>query len=192
MNLDKYYLCPLSPIKTYLLTALTMPFVRLASLCDSPERDRNLSLAQADQRAIHGIKSLARNLWASPGIIDLCLSCRTQLLIAVTLHTLWVALFLQSIDIMIMESSNNTRSGVWSDEEHKSFEQACILYGWGSWELASTFIPTRSTTQVKSHGQKFAISNPKRMTLLINQHAKSNVFKSQHKKGIPMKIIGPK
>ena len=56
----------------------------------------------------------------------------------------------------------------------------------------STFIPTRTTTQVKSHGQKFAISNPKRMTLLINQHAKSNVFKSQHKKGIPMKINGPK
>jgi SHAQKYF class myb-like DNA-binding protein len=54
------------------------------------------------------------------------------------------------------------RSGRWSDEEHKIYLKAKLLYG-SDWHLIALMVGTRSRVQVKSHDQKFKI-NMKRST----------------------------
>lgn len=47
-------------------------------------------------------------------------------------------------------------SGRWNEEEHKKFIEAILLYG-NEWKRVQQYIKTRSSTQARSHAQKFFI-----------------------------------
>jgi SHAQKYF class myb-like DNA-binding protein len=49
---------------------------------------------------------------------------------------------------------NNFNNGRWTEEEHKKFIQSILLYG-NEWRNVEKFIGTRSSTQARSHAQKF-------------------------------------
>lgn len=49
---------------------------------------------------------------------------------------------------------NHFNVGRWSEDEHKKFIQAIFLYG-NDWKLVQKHIKTRSSTQSRSHSQKF-------------------------------------
>jgi len=51
------------------------------------------------------------------------------------------------------EEFNNGR---WNEEEHKKFIEAILLYG-NEWKRVQQYIKTRSSTQARSHAQKFFI-----------------------------------
>ncbi len=46
--------------------------------------------------------------------------------------------------------------GRWNEEEHKKFIEAILLYG-NEWKRVQQYIKTRSSTQARSHAQKFFI-----------------------------------
>lgn len=52
------------------------------------------------------------------------------------------------------KSSIEGVTGRWTKEEHKRFLEAFNLYG-KNWKKVQEFVGTRSTTQVRSHAQKY-------------------------------------
>jgi SHAQKYF class myb-like DNA-binding protein len=58
--------------------------------------------------------------------------------------------------------AQNCNNGRWSQEEHKRFIEAMFLYG-NEWKKVQQHINTRSSTQARSHAQKFFISVKKKL-----------------------------
>lgn len=48
----------------------------------------------------------------------------------------------------------NYNTGRWTDEEHKKFLEAILIYG-NEWKSVQKYISSRSSTQARSHAQKF-------------------------------------
>ena len=72
------------------------------------------------------------------------------------------------------ESENPNRAlGMWTQEEHSQFEQACIQFGWGDWLNVTTQIPTRDKNEVKSHAQEFDIHHLGDRERLEKAHAEA-------------------
>uniref|UniRef100_A0A7S3JFE6 Uncharacterized protein n=1 Tax=Euplotes harpa TaxID=151035 RepID=A0A7S3JFE6_9SPIT len=49
--------------------------------------------------------------------------------------------------------SQNVNFGRWSDEEHKKFLEAIVIYG-RDWKKVQGYVGTRTSTQARSHAQK--------------------------------------
>lgn len=62
----------------------------------------------------------------------------------------------KKIEIPISESPNNQNfnTGRWSEEEHQKFVDGVLKYG-NDWKKVQELIKTRSSTQARSHAQKF-------------------------------------
>ena len=77
---------------------------------------------------------------------------------------------------IIDEETGNT-IGRWSREEHKKFIEAIIRFG-NNWKLVQEYINTRTSTQARSHAQKFFEKIKKNKTLknfkLINTECSEN------------------
>jgi SHAQKYF class myb-like DNA-binding protein len=70
----------------------------------------------------------------------------------------------------IDESQSNTLStGRWTQEEHNKFLEGILLYG-NEWKQVSQHIKTRSSTQARSHSQKFLIPIKKKLTEKLANH----------------------
>ena len=65
--------------------------------------------------------------------------------------------------------NNEYHSGRWSNEEHQKFIEGIINYG-NEWKRVQSIIKTRSSTQARSHAQKFFL----RMKKEINQNVLSD------------------
>ncbi len=52
------------------------------------------------------------------------------------------------------ESRRKTKSGKWTDEEHRRFLEAIELYG-NVWKSVESHVGTRSCAQIRSHSQKY-------------------------------------
>lgn len=67
----------------------------------------------------------------------------------------------------------NYNTGRWSQEEHKKFIEAIIKYG-NEWKKIKEFIGSRSSTQARSHAQKFFIRLKKKLfekKLIVNKQS---------------------
>ena len=71
----------------------------------------------------------------------------------------------------------NFQTGKWTDEEHEKFIEGILNYG-NEWKKVQQIIKTRSSTQARSHAQKFFLRIKK---LINNSEEKGNNKKSKEK-----------
>ena len=64
------------------------------------------------------------------------------------------------------------QSGKWTDEEHEKFIEGILNYG-NEWKKVQQIIKTRSSTQARSHAQKFFLRIKK---LMKNSEDKNNIY----------------
>ena len=55
-------------------------------------------------------------------------------------------------------NENKYQSGKWTEEEHEKFIEGILNYG-NEWKKVQQIIKTRSSTQARSHAQKFFFEN---------------------------------
>ena len=61
-----------------------------------------------------------------------------------------------------IEKNNGIHSdGRWNTEEHIRFIRGCLLYG-NNWKKVESHVKTRTSTQIRSHAQKFLIKLKKK------------------------------
>jgi SHAQKYF class myb-like DNA-binding protein len=79
--------------------------------------------------------------------------------------------------------SNNTKGGCdyntgrWTDEEHKKFLEAILIYG-NEWKKVQKCISTRSSTQARSHAQKFFLRIRKYFKNIEEKNPNGDIFTS--------------
>ena len=73
----------------------------------------------------------------------------------------------------ILEKETNYLTGRWNFEEHKKFIEAIIKFG-NNWKLVQKYIKTRSSTQARSHAQKFFIKLKKAKLISNNNFDLTN------------------
>ena len=69
-------------------------------------------------------------------------------------------------------SSADAAAGKWTDAECAQFEKGIILHGWGKWTQVGQLVNTRSSTQIKSHAQKFQKCHPDEVKRLQKEHSR--------------------
>ena len=69
------------------------------------------------------------------------------------------------------EDNSSRNSGRWGKEEHVRFLQGCLQYG-NNWKKVETYVKTRTSTQIRSHAQKYLKKIDKKY--LQNQNNSSN------------------
>ena len=72
-------------------------------------------------------------------------------------------------------NENKYQSGKWTEEEHEKFIEGILNYG-NEWKKVQKIIKTRSSTQARSHAQKFFLRIEK---LINNNEVKGNKKKSK-------------
>src|SRR5690606_23037215 len=60
--------------------------------------------------------------------------------------------------------SERINSGRWKESEHKKFLEAIIYFG-NDWKCVHKFIKSRSSTQARSHAQKFLLKLRKKLKI---------------------------
>ena len=70
-------------------------------------------------------------------------------------------------------------NGRWSDDEHKKFLKGIIEYG-NKWKKIQNIIITRSSTQARSHAQKFFLRIKNDLKLKKNNIVKDNLNKNEN------------
>lgn len=73
----------------------------------------------------------------------------------------------------------NQKQGRWTRSEHIKFLQALILYG-RDWRAVQSFVKTRSSTQSRSHAQKF-FSKIRRKGISLSEFLEGIDFKNLEK-----------
>jgi len=70
--------------------------------------------------------------------------------------------------------NNNLKTGRWTNEEHISFLEAIFLYN-NNWKKVQHHIRTRSSTQARSHAQKFFITLKKKILQDLNNPTEEEI-----------------
>lgn len=65
---------------------------------------------------------------------------------------------------LVTISGDSYKSGRWSHEEHQKFVEAIFIYG-NDWKIVQKHICTRTSTQARSHAQKFLIRLKKKLQI---------------------------
>jgi len=66
-------------------------------------------------------------------------------------------------------------AGRWKDLEHKKFIEAVILFG-GNWKSVHKYVKSRTSTQARSHAQKFLVKLKKKLKILpVFDHASKTI-----------------
>ena len=76
----------------------------------------------------------------------------------------------------IINSNESYISGRWKKDEHQRFIEAIIKYG-NNWSLVQKFVGTRSSTQARSHAQKFFEKLKRNKVLKFNLDFSKNSLK---------------
>jgi SHAQKYF class myb-like DNA-binding protein len=86
----------------------------------------------------------------------------------------------QSVECEDNDSFNeNYNSGRWKPEENERFIQALLKYG-NEWKSVQKHVVTRSSSQTRSHAQKFFVKIKKTNLLDFNIDLNKNSIKSLH------------
>jgi SHAQKYF class myb-like DNA-binding protein len=83
------------------------------------------------------------------------------------------------------KSDNTFNTGRWQPEEHQRFIEAILKYG-NEWKLVQQHVVTRSSTQARSHAQKFFVKIKKTNLLDFNIDLNKNSIKSLHEQANQM------
>jgi SHAQKYF class myb-like DNA-binding protein len=87
-------------------------------------------------------------------------------------------LSISHISISHNTNCNTFHQGRWTDKEHKLFLEGLVLY-YNDWKLVQKHIGTRSSTQSRSHAQKFFISVKNKLCHLENEgELKEHIYQS--------------
>jgi len=62
------------------------------------------------------------------------------------------------------ECRHRIKNGRWTEEEHKKFINAILLFG-NDWKEVESYIITRNSTQARSHAQKFLIKLKRKLEI---------------------------
>lgn len=73
--------------------------------------------------------------------------------------------YLNSIEDKII-SEPELKQGRWSDQEHRNFIKGILKTGKNNWKKLEEEIPTRTSTQIRSHAQKFLMKLLKKYNIL--------------------------
>ena len=89
-----------------------------------------------------------------------------------------------SINNKIKQRKNNLSNikyscGRWKEDEHKRFVEAIIKYG-NDWKQVQRYVKTRSSTQARSHAQKFFVKIKKAKILDFNLDLSKTSIKMFH------------
>lgn len=79
----------------------------------------------------------------------------------------------------LSQTNNNFSTGRWMPDEHKRFVEAIIKFG-NDWKKVQLHVRTRSSTQARSHAQKFFYKIKK--TDILDNPGKNNSIKQLHEK----------
>jgi SHAQKYF class myb-like DNA-binding protein len=78
-----------------------------------------------------------------------------------------------------VRKEENFNTGRWTQEEHRRFVEAIMRYG-NEWKNVQQFVKTRSSTQARSHAQKFFYKMKKNNLLDFDIDLNKNSIKSLH------------
>ena len=101
------------------------------------------------------------------------------------LHTNNISIQIKQKPIETQNKSDNKiykckfNNGRWSDDEHKKFLKGIIEYG-NKWKKIQNIIITRSSTQARSHAQKFFLRIKNDLKLKKNNIVKDNLNKNEN------------
>ncbi len=91
-----------------------------------------------------------------------------------------------STDDEYITSNSSFNSGRWSEEEHQKFIEGILEYG-NEWKKVQKIIKTRSSTQARSHAQKFFLRIKK--SIFEKKKNKNEEIKKGKEKNIDTEII---
>ena len=74
----------------------------------------------------------------------------------------------------IIKNNKINSKGRWIKEEHISFIKGCLLYG-NDWKKIEKYVKTRTSTQIRSHAQKFLIKLKKKYDI-YDENKQLNYF----------------
>lgn len=67
-----------------------------------------------------------------------------------------------------LNSQKNFRAGRWTEKEHKDFIRGIFKLRKNNWKKLEQEVPTRNSTQIRSHAQKFLAKLLKKYDILSN------------------------
>ena len=85
-------------------------------------------------------------------------------------------------------SNSSLKSGRWSEEEHQKFIEGILEYG-NEWKKVQKIIKTRSSTQARSHAQKFFLRIKKSLNELSRNSNDENKGNNYDKNNIDIEVI---
>ena len=83
------------------------------------------------------------------------------------------------------EDESKYAIGRWTQEEHQRFIEAILKYG-NEWKNVQKHVMTRSSTQARSHAQKFFMKIKKTDLLAMEETESNNSIKHLHKELLSM------
>lgn len=156
------HLCAL----THLLSFASIPLMELVLLPDS------LNQTEEAVAARQGSDGAGSRSWFSAFFF-------------VSIVTSLTYAFKSKIPFLPTKAKHNTLTGIWSEEEHQQFLRGYNEHG-NRWKLVSAFIPTRTPTQVKTHGHYWLkIRSPLRMAKARKTPHSAEKTPASSKKQIP-------
>ena len=82
-----------------------------------------------------------------------------------------------------LTTASSNLNGRWTNEEHIRFLKGCLLYG-NNWKKVENYVKSRTSSQIRSHAQKFLIKLNKKYKVDLNlpfSHSQKYIKNAKHK-----------
>ena len=89
----------------------------------------------------------------------------------------------EEIGTNTLTTSSSYLNGRWTYEEHIRFLKGCLLYG-NNWKKVENYVKSRTSSQIRSHAQKFLIKLNKKYKVNLNSpfsHSQKYIKNAKHK-----------
>ena len=89
----------------------------------------------------------------------------------------------EEIGTNTLTTASSYLNGRWTYEEHIRFLKGCLLYG-NNWKKVENYVKSRTSSQIRSHAQKFLIKLNKKYKVDLNapfSHSQKYIKNAKHK-----------